>query len=226
MLALYSAKGAHAGPFADVPPGHWACRAIECLFEWAIIEGHPDAPFKGRGTVTYCDGVVATAQIVRKLERRLGRSLPTPPPISGFSDVPRDHWAAASLDWLATRGVLRGYPSAEPAPQLAPYLAEALTKLCNKGILPNGIRLNPQESISRMQAAEWLARALGHGLRYESKQKEWKLWREDGAEIRLADILTGDPGGELRLRDPVTRYEFVVMVWRMVNHLYPEMKCP
>lgn len=56
-----------------------------------------------------------------QVKTRLNQPLPkiaVPRPAAGsrpFSDVPKDHWAAAAVETLRQRGIVAGYPAAKPA---------------------------------------------------------------------------------------------------------------
>lgn len=62
MFMLGVAGSAFAGPFADVPAGHWAYGAVNKLAASGIVDGYGDGTFKGDKTITRYE----MAQIVAK----------------------------------------------------------------------------------------------------------------------------------------------------------------
>ena len=97
-LALAGALGLVIAPFAttpalavtaaemqDLPPDHWAYRAIEALTErYGVMEGFPDSTFRGTKTVTRYELAAALTRVMQKMDA-LGSGQPTAAPLPAVS---------------------------------------------------------------------------------------------------------------------------------------------
>ena len=52
VMVFVMSLAAYAGPFSDVPFGHWAYDAVSKLVSKGIVKGYPDNTFKGGKNVT------------------------------------------------------------------------------------------------------------------------------------------------------------------------------
>jgi len=64
LLLVVAAAAAAQGPFADVPPDHWAYEAVNSLQEKGIIQGYPDGTFGGKRAITRYEFAVAIARAI------------------------------------------------------------------------------------------------------------------------------------------------------------------
>lgn len=61
-----------AGPFVDVPEGHWAYEAIQKMADRGFIEGYPDGTFQGKKPITRYEMAIIIARLVDSLEAKIG----------------------------------------------------------------------------------------------------------------------------------------------------------
>lgn len=94
-LALAGALGLVAAPFAtsparavtaaemqDLPQDHWAFKAIQQLTErYGVMEGFPDATFRGTKTVTRYELAAALTKVMQKMDAMAG-GVPATAPVS------------------------------------------------------------------------------------------------------------------------------------------------
>ncbi|MBI4867536.1 MAG: S-layer homology domain-containing protein, partial [Candidatus Wallbacteria bacterium] len=66
-FALAIAAPAFAGPFSDVPAGHWAYKAIEKSVEAGILQGY-DGSFHGNKTLNRYQMAVVVARMLDRIE--------------------------------------------------------------------------------------------------------------------------------------------------------------
>ncbi|HOP80625.1 MAG TPA: S-layer homology domain-containing protein, partial [Armatimonadota bacterium] len=71
LLLLLAVPVFAQGPFADVPPDHWAYEAVNELQEDGILIGYPDGTFRGNRAITRYEFAVAIARMVPVLEQRI-----------------------------------------------------------------------------------------------------------------------------------------------------------
>ena len=70
LLAASAVQGfAQVSPFTDVPPTHWAYRAVVDLAEAGILEGYPGAQFNGSRAMTRYEVAMALARMLERIER-------------------------------------------------------------------------------------------------------------------------------------------------------------
>src|ERR1700760_4487650 len=55
------------GPFADVPPDHWAYKAVDTLQKDGIVIGYPDGTYGGKRAMTRYEVAVAIARLLDKI---------------------------------------------------------------------------------------------------------------------------------------------------------------
>jgi PKD repeat protein len=96
--------------FPDVPPDYWAYDSVEYAAANHVVEGYEDGNYHPNWTVTRAQmaGFVARAIVVPPGEE--GLSSYQPPPAPSFLDVPAGYWAYRHIEFLASEGVVSGYP--------------------------------------------------------------------------------------------------------------------
>jgi hypothetical protein len=118
MVALPLARPVSAqGPFADVPPRHWAGDALTQLNAQGIFAGYPDGLFRGDLAMTRYEVAIAIQRLLQDFQRHdfvTYRYPPAPIPGPPATDVANDHWAGDAVRDLYGRGIetglLIGYP--------------------------------------------------------------------------------------------------------------------
>ncbi|MBI2265599.1 MAG: S-layer homology domain-containing protein, partial [Armatimonadetes bacterium] len=68
-LLLALAAPVFAGPFADLPPSHWALDAVNQLSAKGLLEGYPDGTFKGDRAASRYEVAMAVARVLAKVEK-------------------------------------------------------------------------------------------------------------------------------------------------------------
>jgi len=106
-----------------------------------------------------------------------------------FTDVPKDHWSKAAIDYLASAGIYKGYG--------------------------NG-KFGFGDNVTRGQVASLVNRYLG--LKADDKQGNMfsditnHMFEKDIKAIAQAGIMKGDGTGTFRPDDVLTRYEMAVIL--------------
>jgi uncharacterized surface protein with fasciclin (FAS1) repeats len=109
--------------FADVTPQYWAQPYIEALAAKNIISGFPDGTFRPEEPV---DRAEFAAAIANAFETTATRQNPT-----GFSDVPRNYWAASAIQKAYEAGFMQGYPNNQFQPNQEISKVQAIVALSN-----------------------------------------------------------------------------------------------
>lgn len=65
---------AQDNPLKDVPPNHWAYKAVTQLQQDGIVQGYPDGYFKGQRPLTRYEMAVVVARAMSKLESELANA--------------------------------------------------------------------------------------------------------------------------------------------------------
>lgn len=117
--------------FVDVPQGYWAYDYIEYLKALGIVTGYSSGDYQPEGTVTRGQMAVFLARALAGSEA----NIPAQPSTATFPDVTSDNpwaWCYSHVEYLAARGVVRGYPDGLYRPgyvcsrdQTAVYIARA-----------------------------------------------------------------------------------------------------
>ncbi len=71
-LVVALASPVMAGPFVDVPEGHWAYDALQKMADRGFIEGYPDNTFQGKRPITRYEVAIIVARLVDTLEKKIG----------------------------------------------------------------------------------------------------------------------------------------------------------
>lgn len=87
------------GQYHDIPEDHWAFRSVTLLGEQKLINGSTQSLFLPDDLVTRAQAAVVLARVF---------DLPTSNRESGFSDVPKDHWAAGAIAAVSNEGLITG----------------------------------------------------------------------------------------------------------------------
>jgi len=108
------AVAARTGQIPDVPSGHWAHEAVEYCVSRQLLGAYPDGLFRPARTATRYEAAVLLHNAALSFERESGLRLPLPRRVSSPPrDVPADHWAHRSVDFVANTWLLRAYPDGE-----------------------------------------------------------------------------------------------------------------
>jgi hypothetical protein len=108
--------------FLDVPPDHWASPALDDLSARGLLTGFPEGTFDP-------DGRLRRGELSAQLAQMF--ALPARPDPPQFTDIPADHWAAASIYRSAQMGFFTGGPEGQFEPERAVSKAELLVAIAN-----------------------------------------------------------------------------------------------
>lgn len=183
VLASGPASAATAGPFSDVPAGHWAYDALEQLSEAGLVDGYPSGFFSVSRRLTRYEVALS---VVRALER-LAEQASLAPASGEKMDV--------SELWL-------GYNQAHPDRPLSPGLRDVLGNVVREfepelvmlgyGKWTAVLNRGPESAVLRVEAA-----ADGSGTRGAAAQVEaWERRADADAPggLFLSDyVLPGTP---------------------------------
>ena len=102
MLSLgYAVFAASVNDYVDVPQNAWYRGAVDYVLQRGYMVGATNNQFNPEGAVT-------RAQIAQIFYAMNGK--PSAGKQPKFSDVSKDAWYAAAVNWAATFGVVSGYP--------------------------------------------------------------------------------------------------------------------
>lgn len=71
LAALLSRPAISAEQFKDVPKDHWAAESVQIVKADGVMQGYPDATFKGNKTVTRYELAVALERMIAFIEQGL-----------------------------------------------------------------------------------------------------------------------------------------------------------
>src|SRR5690606_26147244 len=80
VLAASFPVQAGAGPFADVPAGHWAYQGLEQLTEAGLVDGYPAGFFSGSRRLTRYEVALSVAKALERLSERVAIRPPAQDP--------------------------------------------------------------------------------------------------------------------------------------------------
>ncbi|MGB3203154.1 MAG: S-layer homology domain-containing protein [Nodosilinea sp.] len=184
--------------FVDVPPGHWASRAIDQAQRQGFLGGYPDQTFRPEQGMVRVQAMVAVAT---------GLKLP-PAPASGLG-VYRDRAQIPSyaIDALASAtqaGVVISYP--DPA-QLRPL--ETMTRAEVAVLIYQG--LVAQDKAPRLNTVATPPPTMAQGS-FPDIQTHWALDFIQG--LLNLGLVQGDETGRFNPAQPMTRAQFAALVSR------------
>jgi len=78
--------------------------AVNILKHKAYLSGYPDGYFKPENNITRAEAAAIFANILKSQDRGTAQN------ISSFSDVSENHWAYDAINYVATKGIFKGYP--------------------------------------------------------------------------------------------------------------------
>lgn len=125
-------RGPACGTYADVGRDHWAYPSIEAGAQIGLWSGCATSPRR------FCPDDGANRAMATAILVAAAGVEPVAPTGRVFSDVPRDHWAAASIEAMAGEGLVAG---------------------CGAG------RFCPNDAITRAQLAALVAASAGYAPR-------------------------------------------------------------
>jgi hypothetical protein len=214
LVAASPAAAQEIVSFPDVPPSHWAHDAVDRVTRVGLIEGRPDGTFGGARPVTRYEFAVVMARVFE----RFGRVRPD---IRGqFPDVPRGHWASLALGNTSRFGLFEGLPGGKFAGSQAMtrYSGAVAFERALSSITEETSDPLPRDSTGRLLKRPKLETEITKLLAEEFPDVELQHWARDAvARLYITGILEGNP--EIRFRGllPLTRYEMVIAVARLLN---------
>lgn len=177
-------------PVFNDTAGHWAAASISAQAASGVVAGFPGGSFKPGESVTRAQFVVMIRNAMVWPEARQA-------PV--FTDMIPD-WASGAVATAVNRGVVSGYPRGDFRPQNTITRAEMaviLSRLLEKEGLSGTVKTPSYKDLDQVPgwAAPAVARASGAGL------------------------VKGDPDGNFRPRDNVTRAEAVTVIDNLLRLL-------
>lgn len=191
LLSPSIAGAAPGNPMLRDVSGHWSEPAVRAMVALEVISGFPDGSFRP-------EDVVTREQFLKMMVSCLGWTLPQAgAPGSAarqaFGDVPPDRWSF-------------------------PYVAAAV----DRGVidLPPGHLFLPERPVTRLEVAEWLARA-DPGLPEVETVPDFADWgavpEKSRAAVRAvaaAGLMRGYPDGRFGPGDTLPRSQAAAVLWR------------
>ena len=119
QMAVYLARAVSGGDgavppgpaqpsFPDVATDHWAYRYIEFAHSEDIVRGYPEGGYCPDVVLDRAQMAVFVARAIAGGETALDSY--TAPETPSFPDAPPDSWMYAHVEYIAERGIVRGYP--------------------------------------------------------------------------------------------------------------------
>lgn len=178
-------------PFTDVK-GHWAERALIGFAKLGVINGYSDRTLKP-------DAKVSRAEFAVMLDRLFDLEADAARKVS-FVDV-EGKWGSASIQKLASLGILNGYGDGSFQPAKTLTRQEAIVVVSRLLDLRNPAKNGPKAAVADLnEASSFAVDAI-----------------EKAAEVGLVR------GGEFRPQADSTRAETLQVLWNMLS-LDPELK--
>jgi hypothetical protein len=168
--------------FKDVKDTFWAKDAIETLATLGIVGGYPDNTFKP-------DKVINRAELTTLLVK--SKNIGTPEAsVSGFTDVPKKHWASFYIKNGVEMALVTGYPDKTFKPMKGLNRAEGVTIFSRFAELtiPETLEVGPFPDVpGRHWAAKSIMAARSAGLLMYLMDKPFgptkEMSRAEAAEI-------------------------------------------
>jgi len=105
--------------FPDVPVDHWAYRYIEYVKSRQIADGYPDGRYHAGVDLDRAQMAVFIARSIVDPTGDDGLAGYVPPTQPTFRDVGTGYWAYRYIEYLASRGVVGGYPDGRYYPRVS-----------------------------------------------------------------------------------------------------------
>lgn len=143
QMAVFLARGLAGGDasvptapaeaaFPDVSPSQWAFRYVTYAVAQHIVQGYPDGTFQPALPVDRAQMAVFLARALVTPHGEGGLAGYAAPAAPAFQDISSDFWAYRYIAYVASQGVVEGYPDGTYRPvqlvtrdQMAVYLARA-----------------------------------------------------------------------------------------------------
>jgi len=212
-----------AAQFTDVPYDPWdGYQYVDKLYSEGLIEGFPDATFRGNQALTRYELAVVMSRLVDRLLIEMGRT--DPPvlevfevPATGdaemiFADIPPEHWAYQHVMKLENLGIVIGMPGEEFDGNKVVTKIE-LAVMFNRLIerLPEYFNENPYGS-SHNTIAQFT----------DIPENHW-AFNDLSNQARLG-IIDGFPEGSFRAGSSLTRFEMLLVMSRIIDYLMMRME--
>ena len=97
ILAVWAVPGRPSEGFKDVPKDHWAAESVNKLADAGVVQGYPDATFRGDKPVTRYEFAVALERFIYFVEQ-------SREPL--VTSSVQTHWGDKSMQFLKSGGFL------------------------------------------------------------------------------------------------------------------------
>lgn len=172
--------------------GHWAEKNITDLIQAGFISGYPDGTFRP-------DNPVTRAEFLKILTSVLG-IVPVFSEGSQFSDVGPDDWYFGYVMAAVSMGIVSGYPEGTFKPN-APITREESSKIVVKAQGVDEAKVNVNSVLASIKDASLISD-----------------WAKPFVAAAVAnELMKGDPSGDFRPKDQITRAEAATIASRMVK---------
>ncbi|MFP5527057.1 S-layer homology domain-containing protein [Peptococcus simiae] len=122
--------------FSDVAPDAWYATAVGSLQKAGLLGGYPDGTFRADKTITRAEFISLLARW-QKL---------SPAGLSGYTDVPTDHWAASSIGAAVKAGWAKGTSGHTFSPEAPLTRAQAVV------ILNHALNISVKDGAKRVSS--------------------------------------------------------------------------
>jgi hypothetical protein len=215
LIAASPAAAQEIAFFPDVPRSHWAHEAVYRVTQAGLIEGRPDGTFGGARPVTrYEFAVVMARMFARTGATRLDK-------VASFPDVPREHWAVSALSDANRYGVFQELPGGKFRGDLALTRYSSALAFENFLLRIEEDALNPLPRDVNGRLLKKLEIKPGSALQIaeEFPDVEPEHWAYNPLlRLYVTGILEGTSGGRFHGERPLTRYEMVIAVARLLEN--------
>jgi PKD repeat protein len=208
--SAYVPTGPAEPTFSDVAPTHWAYDSIEYAVALGLISGYGDGTYHPYWSVDRATAAVAVA-------RAAGGVNPPSPPTPTFQDVPADHWAYPSIEYLS--GIVFDVAAYSAPPRFEPestadaFITASWVTQATGTFVPPGDMTDIALSVSALNVSGGAARALStpaavaEHVVVDQGRVVWQDFRDGQWDIYFAGVGpdgrvgTADDWPEVRVTD-------------------------
>ncbi len=173
---VFSASGANAQTFSDLPSSHWAYEAVEYLYENGVVVGYPDGTYKADNNVIRAEFCSMVVSALRLREKSIDS-------FRNFKDVEDWYWAYNDIQLASFYDLVVGTPDGYFYPKNTVTRAEALSVVLNSLSTNDMTHQEALEILSKYPDAKevplWAliktAKAVQNGLMYNTPGHEHTL---------------------------------------------------
>ena len=135
--------------------------AADVLAAIGVIKGYDDGTYRPTAIVTRAEAATIAMRVM--IGDKAANAIEKTPSATGFKDVPSTHWASGAVAYCVAQGIVKGYPDGT---------------------------FKPEKTVSAVEFAIMLMRALGYG---KNGEFEGTLWMSNAiVKATQLDILSGD----------------------------------